>query len=66
MTVRLRVSGDPEEIEVMLKVLGVVFDFTGSGRVYPNRGAAGVCVYVTARIPWAGDRDQPGRGDGRR
>ena len=29
MTVRLRVSGDPDEIEVMLKVLGVVFDFTG-------------------------------------
>jgi hypothetical protein len=66
MTVRLRVSGDPEEIEVMLKVLGVVFDFTGSGRIFPNHGSAGVRVYLTARIPWAGERDQPRRGDGPR
>ncbi|GAA1669024.1 hypothetical protein GCM10009745_09350 [Kribbella yunnanensis] len=64
MTVRLRVSGDPEEIEVMLKVLGVIFDFTGSGRLYPNRGSRGVRVYLTARIPWAGERDQSRRGDG--
>jgi hypothetical protein len=66
MTVKLRVSGDPAEIEIMLKVLGVVFDFTGSNRVYPNRGTSGVRVYLTARIPWAGDRDQPRRGDGPR
>ena len=66
MTVRLRVSGDPAEIEVMLKVLGVVFDFTGSQRILPNIGAPGVRVYLTARIPWAGDRDQPRRGDGPR
>jgi hypothetical protein len=66
MTVRLRVSGDPEEIEVMLKVLGVVFDLTGSRRLYPNHGSTGVRVYLTARIPWAGERDQPHRGDGPR
>jgi hypothetical protein len=66
MTVQLRVSGDPEEIEIMLKVLAVVFDFTGSKRVFPNVGAPGVRVYLTARIPWAGDRDQPRRGDGPR
>ncbi|WP_406046886.1 hypothetical protein [Kribbella sp. NBC_00889] len=64
MTVRLRVSGDPDEIEVMLKVLGVVFDVTGSGRIFPNHGSAGVRVYLTARIPWAGERDQPRRGGG--
>ncbi|MEU4192753.1 hypothetical protein AB0E69_12700 [Kribbella sp. NPDC026611] len=66
MTVRLRVSGDPTEIEIMLKVLAVVFDFTGSHRIYPNHGSSGVRVYLTARIPWAGDRDQPRRGDGPR
>jgi hypothetical protein len=66
MTVKLRVSGDPSEIEIMLKVLAVVFDFTGSNRIYPNRGTSGVRVYLTARIPWAGDRDQPPRGDGPR
>ena len=66
MTVRLRVSGDPEEIEVMLKVVGVVFDFTGSGRIFPIHGSTGVRVYLTARIPWAGERDQPRRGDGPR
>ena len=66
MTVRLRVSGDPEEIEIMLKVLAVVFDFTGSQRIFPNIGAPGVRVYLTARIPWAGDADRPPRGDGPR
>ncbi|WP_405070399.1 hypothetical protein OG558_12660 [Kribbella sp. NBC_01510] len=66
MTVRLRVSGDPEEIEIMLKVLAVVFDCTGSHRLYPNHGASGVRVYLTARIPWAGGRDQQRRGDGPR
>jgi hypothetical protein len=64
MTVKLRVSGDPEEIEIMIKVLGVLFDFTGTKRIYPNHGAPGVRVYLTARIPWAGDPDQPRRGDG--
>ena len=64
MTVQLRVSGDPAEIEVMLKVLGVVFDLTGSDRIFPNQGAPGVRAYLTARIPWAGERDQPHRGDG--
>jgi TM2 domain-containing membrane protein YozV len=66
MTVRLRVSGDPEEIEIMLKVLAVVFDFTGSHRIYRNHGAPGVRVYLTARIPWVGDKAQPRRGDGPR
>ncbi len=66
MTVRLRVSGDPEEIEVMVKVLGVVFDLTGTSRLYPNHGSPGVRVYLTARIPWAGDPDRPRRGDGPR
>lgn len=66
MTVKLRMSGEPEEIEIMLKVLAVVFDFTGSNRLYPNLGAPGVRVYLTARIPWAGERDQPRRGDGPR
>jgi hypothetical protein len=66
MTVRMRISGDPEEIEIMIKVLGVLFDFTGSKRVYPNQGAPGVRVYLTARIPWAGDPDRPRRGDGPR
>ncbi|MGZ0150372.1 hypothetical protein ACXJJ3_25165 [Kribbella sp. WER1] len=64
MTVKLRVMGDPEEIEVMVKVLGVVFDLTGSSRLYPNKGSRGVRVYLTARIPWAGEREQPREGDG--
>ncbi|MEV8373985.1 hypothetical protein AB0P21_14690 [Kribbella sp. NPDC056861] len=66
MTVELRVSGDPEEIDIMIKVLGVVFDFTGTGQVFPNFGRPGVRVYLTARIPWAGDPDRPRRGDGPR
>jgi len=56
MTVRLRLSGDPAEIEVMVKVLAVVFQLTGSNRLYPNRGTSGVRVYLTARIPHAGPR----------
>ena len=51
MTVQMRLSGDPEEIEVMVKVLAVVFQLDGSGRLYTNRGAEGVRCYLTARIP---------------
>lgn len=66
MTVRLRVSGDPAEIEVMVKVLAVVFELTGTHRLYPNRGTSGVRVYLTATIPYAGGSGQPRRGDGPR
>lgn len=52
MTVQVRLSGDPAEIEVMVKVLAVVFQLDGSSRLYTNRGAAGVRCYLTARIPY--------------
>jgi hypothetical protein len=64
MTVRLRLSGDPAEIEVMVKILAVVFELTGSNRLYPNRGDDGVRAYLTARIPHAGQSGQPRRGGG--
>lgn len=51
MTVRMRLSGDPEEIEVMVQVLAVVFRLDGSNRIYPNRGSRGVRIYLTAHIP---------------
>lgn len=55
MSVTLRASGDPEEIEIMVKLLAVVFDLTGSGHIFPNQGAPGVRVYLKAGITWAGD-----------
>ncbi len=59
MTVQLRLSGDPEEIEVMVKVLAVVFRLDGSGRLYTNRGSAGLRCYLTARIPHNYPRPEP-------
>lgn len=51
MTVRMRLSGDSEEIEVMVKVLAVVFQLEGSGLLFTNNGSDGVHCYLTARIP---------------
>ncbi len=59
MTVQMRLMGDPEEIEVMVKVLGVVFQLDGSGHLFTNRGTAGVRCYLTARIPNSYDRSEP-------
>jgi hypothetical protein len=58
MTVKMRLMGDPTEIEVMVKVLGVVFQLDGSGHLYTNRGTAGVRCYLTARIPHSYDRSE--------
>ncbi|WP_350279695.1 hypothetical protein [Kribbella sp. HUAS MG21] len=59
MSIQLRLSGDPEEIEVMVKVLAVVFQLDGSGRLHTNRGTEGVRCYLTARIPDKYDRSEP-------
>lgn len=59
MTVRMRLMGDPAEIQVMVKILGVVFHLDGSGRLFTNRGAAGVRCYLTAHIPNSYDRSEP-------
>ncbi|MFF0266068.1 hypothetical protein [Kribbella sp. NPDC004536] len=55
----MRLSGEPEEIEVMVKVLAVVFQLEGSGLLYTNCGTAGVRCYLTARIPNKYDRSEP-------
>jgi hypothetical protein len=59
MTVRMRLSGDPEEIEVMVKVLAVVFQLDGSGHFFTNQGSAGVRCYLTAHI----SHEQPSETD---
>lgn len=51
MAVQMRLSGDPAEIEVMVKVLAVVFQLDGSGHFFTNHGTAGVRCYLTAHIP---------------
>lgn len=70
MTVRMRLSGDPAEIEIAVQLLAVVFQLHGTGRLFPNRGTAGVRVYVTARIPYDREPNPPGpqhaKGRGRR
>ncbi|WP_405063839.1 hypothetical protein OG474_19925 [Kribbella sp. NBC_01505] len=58
MNVQLRLSGDPEQIEVMVKVLAVVFQLDGSGQLFTNRGSPGVRCYLTARIPHRYDRSE--------
>lgn len=64
MTVQMRLSGDPAEIEVMVQVLAVVFQLSGSDRLYPNRGCSGVRIYLTARIPRTGEKARHRQGGG--
>jgi hypothetical protein len=59
MSVQLRLSGDPNEIDVMVQVLAVVFQLDGTGRLYTNRGSTGVRCYLTAHIPHKNASPEP-------
>ena len=49
MTVKVRLSGEPEHIAAVIAVLRETFDTAGGDRAYPNRGAFGVRVYLEIR-----------------
>jgi len=49
MTVKVRLSGEPEQIAAVVAVLRDAYDTAGGDRAYPNRGAFGVRVYLEIR-----------------
>ncbi|WP_427888630.1 hypothetical protein ACQHIV_35215 [Kribbella sp. GL6] len=49
MTVKVRLSGEPEHITAVIAVLRETFETAGGDRAYPNRGAFGVRVYLEIR-----------------
>lgn len=51
MTVKLRISGDREEIDQLLGLVASVVELAGAGRTYPNRDGFGVRTYLEARVP---------------
>ncbi|TWD81662.1 hypothetical protein FB561_2782 [Kribbella amoyensis] len=49
MTIKVRLSGEPEEIDAMVEHLRQQFDVAGGERRYPNLGAFGIRVYLEVR-----------------
>ena len=49
MTIRMRLSGDPDQIAALLAELHDRYEVAGGDRAYPNRGAFGVRVYLEVR-----------------
>jgi hypothetical protein len=61
MTVKLRLSGEPEELARVLDALGQLLDVATDRRTYPQRGGFGVRCYAEARLrPATTDRVPPG------
>ena len=53
MTVKLRLTGEPDELAGILAAISSVLDVATDGRGYPQRGGFGVRRYVEARLPTA-------------
>jgi len=56
MTIKVRLSGETDEIARLVEHLRDQFEVAGADRAYPNRGSFGVRVYLELREPTA-DRD---------
>ncbi|MEV4260568.1 hypothetical protein [Kribbella sp. NPDC049584] len=55
MTIKVRMSGEPDEIARLVDHLRGHFEVAGSDRAYPNRGSFGVRVYLELRENTAHD-----------
>jgi hypothetical protein len=49
MTIKVRPSGEPDEIARLVDHLRQQFQAVGADRAYPNRGSFGVRVYLELR-----------------
>lgn len=58
MTIKVRLSGEAEEVARLVEHLRHEFDVAGADRAYPNRGSFGVRVYLEVREPTAGQERQ--------
>ncbi|TCN36847.1 hypothetical protein EV644_11211 [Kribbella orskensis] len=54
MTIKVRLSGEADEIARLVEHLRREFEVAGADRAYPNRGSFGVRVYLELRQPTAG------------
>jgi hypothetical protein len=54
MTIKVRLSGEADEIARLVEHLRHEFEVAGADRAYPNRGSFGVRVYLELREPAAG------------
>ena len=50
MTVKVRLSGEPDQIAKVVALLRATCDTAGGDRSYPNRGSFGVRVYLEVRV----------------
>jgi len=49
MTIKVRLSGEPDDIALIVEHLRTAFEVAGGDRTYPNRGSFGVRVYLEVR-----------------
>ncbi|GAA3144631.1 hypothetical protein JOF29_005709 [Kribbella aluminosa] len=49
MTIKVRLSGEPDEIAQLVEHLRDQFQVAGADRAYPNRGSFGARVYLELR-----------------
>ena len=49
MTIKVRLSGEPDDITSLMDHLRDHFEVAGGDRAYPNRGSFGVRVYLELR-----------------
>jgi hypothetical protein len=49
MTIKVRLSGEPDEIARLVEHLRHQFEVAGADRAYPNRGSFGGRVYLELR-----------------
>jgi hypothetical protein len=50
MTIKVRLSGEPDDIGHLAEHLRAEFEVAGADRAYPNRGSFGVRVYLELRL----------------
>jgi hypothetical protein len=53
MRVKLRLTGEPNELAKVLDAISSVLDVATDGRTYRQRGGFGVRCYAEARLPRA-------------
>jgi hypothetical protein len=56
MTIKVRLFGEPDDINRLVEHLRAEFEVAGADRAYPNRGSFGVRVYLELREPPTGQR----------
>jgi hypothetical protein len=62
-SIKVRLSGEADEIARLVEHLRDQFEVAGADRAYPNRGSFGVRVYLELREPAAVQRMEQARSE---